>query len=147
MKKILLVLSLLTTPLFASDKGNVDALKLALDDEYKAKTTYLKVIEDFGNRRPFSKIVQSEQRHIDALLPFFSKYGEIVPSNPYIGTIPSFSSFREACRIGVEAEIANVQVYDRIFSMTTDSELLQVFERLQSASQNKHLLAFQRCAR
>ena len=137
-------LALLTQNAFAN--GNADALKLALDDEYKAKATYLKVIEDFGNIRPFTNIVKSEQRHIEALLPFFKKYNLDIPGNPYLGKIPSYSSVKKACQVGVEAEIENVKLYDRIFSMTDDPDLIRVFENLQWASQERHLRAFKRCA-
>jgi len=135
----------LSLPALAST-NNASALKMALDDEYKAKATYLKVIEDFGNKRPFSSIVRSEQRHIEALIPFFVKYGLTVPENPYLGKVPSYNSLREACQAGVDAEIDNVELYDRIFSLTDDPELISVFEKLQWASENKHLPAFERCA-
>lgn len=143
MKIVLLLLAL--SAQVANADGNVKALKLALDDEYKSKATYLKVIEDFGDIRPFSNIVKSEQRHIEALLPFFKKYSMDVPENPYIGNISSYSSVKEACLDGIKAEEENVKLYDKIFSMTTDTDLVAVFKRLQWASQERHLRAFQRC--
>ena len=146
MRKFFLILSTFTMVFSAWGADNVTALKMALDDEYKAKATYLQVIEDFGDRRPFSNIVKSEQRHIDALLPFFQKYGVAVPSNPYLGNVPSYNSRKEACKAGVQGEIANVALYDKIFSMTDDAALIKVFEQLQWASQNNHLPAFTRCA-
>lgn len=125
---------------------NVKALRMALDDEYKAEATYLKVIDDFGNVRPFSNIVRSEQRHIQALIPFFSKYGVEVPENPYIGQVPSYQSVKQACHAGVDGEVDNVALYDRIFSLADDAELIQVFKSLQWASEYRHLPAFERCA-
>ncbi len=146
MKKILwstIMLSFISSA-FAVD--NVKALKMALDDEYRAKATYLKVIEDFGARRPFTSILDSEQRHINALIPFFTIYGEAIPANPYLGKIDSYASFKAACEAGVQAEMANVALYDSIFSMTDDPDLIAVFQNLQWASQNRHLRAFKRCA-
>lgn len=145
--KYFLLLLLTSKTLLASEIDNVRALHMALDDEYKAKATYQKVIEDFGDRKPFTNIINSEQRHIEALMPFFEKYGVHVPSNPYLGKITGYNSFKEACLAGVNAEVENVALYDKIYSMTDDSELIAVFNSLQSASQNKHLPAFQRCAR
>lgn len=81
------------------------------------------------------------------MIPFFAKYGEPIPSNPYLGMITGYDSFKEACLAGVNAEIENVALYDKIYSMTNDLELIAVFNNLQSASQNKHLPAFNRCAR
>jgi|TARA_Y100000748_G_C15342696_1_gene428652 hypothetical protein len=147
MKSILLPFLMMKLSFTAFAADNATALKMALDDEYKAKATYLKVLEDFGKRRPFSRIVRSEQRHIDALIPFFTKYGLTVPDNHYIGNIPSFNSLKDACQAGVAAEIENVELYERIFSLTDDPQLIAVFENLQWASQYRHLPAFKRCAR
>ena len=147
MKSLISFLSFssLVSTAFASD--NITALKMALDDEYKAKATYTKVMEDFGFTRPFLNIARSEQRHIDALIPFFSKYGLEVPSNPYLGNTLSYGSLREACQAGVDAEIENIELYDKIFALADDSDLMKVFERLQWASQERHLPAFKRCAK
>ncbi|MCB0377910.1 MAG: DUF2202 domain-containing protein [Bdellovibrionales bacterium] len=143
--------SILLTTLLASMTSyaidNPRALKMALDDEYKAFATYQQVLDDFGNVRPFTNIARAEQRHINALLPFFEKYDLEVPANEYLGQMESYPSVQAACQAGVDAEIANVELYDKIYSLTDDEELIAVFENLQAASQDKHLPAFQRCAR
>ncbi len=46
------------------------ALVEALQDEYKARATYRLVISKFGEIRPFINIIESEERHIQALLSF-----------------------------------------------------------------------------
>ncbi len=127
--------------------NNPKALKMALDDEYKALATYSQVLEDFGETRPFSNIMQSEQRHIEALLPFFQKYNLEIPPNKYLGKMDSYQSIEEACLAGIDAEIENVSLYDTIYAITDDKSLIKVFNRLQSASQNKHLRAFKRCSK
>ena len=126
-------------------QNNLTALKKALDDEYKAHATYRKVIDDFGEIRPFINIVESEQRHINALLPFFQKYGAEIPTNPHLGKIKGYSSVKEACRAAAEAEIENEKLYTEIIEDADDPSLITVFKRLQDASQNRHLPAFQRC--
>lgn len=148
MKRNLLKVAALLLPLAPSavEIDNVKALRMALDDEYKAEATYAQVIEDFGQVRPFTNIRRAEQRHIQALLPFFAKYGEDIPANPYTGNLPSYESVKEACEVGVQAEIDNVALYDEINAMVDDQDLRYVFSNLQWASQEKHLPAFQRCA-
>jgi hypothetical protein len=42
-------------------QSEIDALNLAINDEYKAKSTYQKVINKFGPVMPFSNIINSEQ--------------------------------------------------------------------------------------
>jgi rubrerythrin len=53
---------------------------------------------------------------------------------------------REACQAGVDAEIANVALYDRLMQNTSRQDILAVFENLRRASQERHLPALRRCA-
>ena len=43
------------------------------------------------------------------------------------------------------AEIADAALYDELISGTTHTDLLRVYQMLQSASLNSHLPAFQVC--
>lgn len=122
------------------------ALRDALEDEYKAWSTYDQVIRDFGEDRPFINIRAAEARHIAALRALFERYGLEIPANTWAGRVPRYHSMREACAAGVEAEIANAALYDRLMRSTNRSDILAVFGNLQRASQERHLQAFQRCA-
>jgi hypothetical protein len=122
------------------------ALADALDDEYKSHETYQQVIRDFGEVRPFINIVQAEARHISALLGLFAKYALPPPVNRWAGKAPRFAGVHEACVAGVQGEIDNVAIYDRLLRATQRSDLLDAFHALRSASQDRHLPAFQRCA-
>lgn len=140
-----LLFSLILSQSALATAPHQEALLMALDDEYKAKATYSQVIEDFGSVRPFVNIKRSEERHIDALIPLLNKYGVAVPDNPYLGNIASYNSIKEACAGGVQAEIDNVALYDKIEAMVDQEDILSVFERLRWASQERHLPAFERC--
>ena len=118
----------------------------ALDDEYRAFATYDRVIQDFGPVRPFINIRDAEARHIQALLSIFACYGLQVPANPWIGKTPHYPSLEEACKAGVEAEIDNASLYDRVLASTERPDITQVYLALQEASQERHLPAFQRHA-
>lgn len=127
-------------------EAEVEALKLALVDEYRAWSTYETVIADFGAVRPFTNIQRAEENHIAALVALFNRYGLEVPVNEFAGNIPAFDTLAEACEAGVQAEIDNAALYDQLLSMVENPELVQVFTSLQEASQTKHLPAFERCA-
>ncbi len=129
-------------PLTATE---IEALYMALDDEYHALAVYQSVIATFGNVEPFVEIAQSEQKHIDALVNQFNKYGLTVPENPWIGNVPTFDSLQQACQTGVEAEIANADLYNQLFSMIDDARLTRVFTNLSNASLNSHLPQFEAC--
>jgi hypothetical protein len=124
----------------------IRALNEALDDEYKAWATYDQVIADFGEIAPFNHIREAEARHIAALRTLFARYGLAVPENPWPGRVPRFASLTEACAAGVAAEIENAALYERLLSATRRADILGVFQRLQAASQERHLRAFERCA-
>jgi len=137
-------MSALISPLSAPE---IQALRDALDDEYHAWATYSQVLDDFGPVQPFLNICDSEQSHIQALQRLFQRYNVPIPSNPWgTATVPRFSSLHQACQAGVRAEIDNGELYTRILGATRRSNILEVFQRLQTASQERHLPAFQRAA-
>lgn len=127
-------------------EAEVQALNEALDDEYRAYATYSKVIADFGEVPPFIHIREAEARHIHSLSVLFEKYGLSLPENTWPGKLGSYPSLRAACEAGVQAEIANGAMYDRLLAATDRSDIVTVFQRLREASQERHLPAFTRCA-
>jgi hypothetical protein len=126
--------------------AETDALRAALDDEYRAWATYDQVIRDFGDEPPFSNIREAEARHIEALCVLYARYGLVVPDNPWPGKVARYASLHEACAAGVAAEIENGALYERLLASTPRPDILTVFRNLQEASQQRHLPAFQRCA-
>ena len=124
------------------------ALNKALDDEYKAQATYEATIEKLGNVRPFIMIIRAEEQHISALKSLFDKYGMQIPTNPYTNKIVSAENLTLACKAGVDAEISNAQLYknDLLPNVTEYQDITNVFTNLMNASQQKHLVAFERCA-
>ena len=121
------------------------ALREALDDEYKAWTTYDQVIQEFGPIRPFINIRDSESRHINALCQIYRDYGLIPPNNTWIGKAPRYDNVKSACAAAVQAEINNADLYERIMASTERPDILNVFRNLRDASQQRHLPAFRRC--
>lgn len=126
-------------------ESEVRALHEALDDEYRAWATYDQVIADFGEVQPFNNIREAEARHIDALRSLFPRYGLLVPENPWPGKVPRYPSLQAACEAGVQAEVANTAMYDRLIESIGRADMLTVLRNLQTASQERHLPAFRRC--
>ncbi|MBN66167.1 MAG: DUF2202 domain-containing protein [Rickettsiales bacterium] len=127
----------------------VNAIHTALDDEYKAHTTYAAYLEHFGEVKPFSNIIHSEARHIEALKALLTDSAADIPENPYnIAEIEIPTSATEACEIAVKAEEENAALYfDQLLpTVKTHDEVVSVFTNLADASQQRHLQAFQRCA-
>lgn len=127
------------------DAQEEQALQMAIDDEYKALATYLGVMDQFGQVSPFSSIARAEQQHINALTRLFERYGLVVPGNSWIGNTPAFNSVADACAAGVAAEVENAALYDQLFSMVDNPDIVRVFTNLRDASEYQHLPAFSSC--
>ena len=122
-----------------------EALKEALDDEYKARATYRAVLAAYGDVRPFVNIVESEERHIGALGRLFERYGIEMPEDPWPARISAPESLEAACAAGVEGEIENRALYERLMvAAIGHPDVEETFRNLQSASQDNHLPAFER---
>ena len=86
------------------------------------------------------------------LIDTMQRYGVTVPESPYqSGAMPkpeAPASLGEACKAGVDAEIANRDLYGKKLIPAAQSypDIVQLFEALAAASENNHLPAFQRCA-
>jgi len=126
-------------------KEEIEALRAALDDEYKAWATYDQVLQHFGPVRPFVNIRNAEARHIEALTVLFARYGLPLPKNAWPGKVDRYASLRDACKAAVDAEIENAGLYERLLRAARQEDVRRVFERLRDASQLRHLPAFQRC--
>ena len=117
-------------------------LTLALEDEYLARGEYALLIERFGERRPFSRIVKAEERHIASLVPLFARHGVPVPADRGRETAQLPASLKEARAIGVTAELGNIAMYERFLKQELPDDVRRVFKNLLAASRN-HLATFQ----
>lgn len=124
----------------------LNALHEALDDEYQSWSLYDQVIADFGEVRPFINIRDAEARHIEALRTLYTRYGVPMPENTWLGKVERYSSVQAACEASVAAEIANGELYERLFKTELRADIVTVLRNLQEASLERHLPAFQRCA-
>jgi len=127
------------------DAKTIEAMREALDDEYKARATYRKVIEAFGPVRPFVNIVEAEDRHAKALLSLFDRFGVEPPPDSWPRRVAAPRTLADACRAGVEAEIENEAMYERLLQQINEPAVRIAMRRLQRASQERHLPAFRRC--
>jgi len=118
------------------------------EGEYAAYATYDAILDEYGNVNPYANIMAAETRHIDALKQILDQYDVAYPTeNPYLGMIEVPKSLAVAAQAGVDAEIANVALYNEQLEAVEDyPDIVAVFVNLQRASQEQHLPAFQRAA-
>lgn len=121
-----------------------EALTYAIQDEYLAQARYDTIIAKFGSIRPFTQIKSAEQRHISALLSLFERYNIKVPEDNAKQYIKVPDSLKEAFRAGVEGEVDNIAMYNKLVLISgLPQDIKVVMKKLGDASQN-HLAAFKR---
>lgn len=123
----------------------VEMLTYAIQDEYAAEAEYAKIIQTYGAVRPYSNIVKAETKHIAALVPLFEANGFEVPVNDAASKVVLPASLKESYAIGVQAEIMNIDMYNRFLAQELPDSVRTVFESLKKASES-HLAAFERKA-
>lgn len=130
----------------APSPGVVEMLTIALQDEYRAEATYVRVIMDFGEVKPFTRVVNAEGRHVRAVAKRFTKSGLEVPASEWdFDNVPVFETVADACVASVESETATVAMYDAFLLTELPGRVRSVFESLRDASLENHVPAFTRC--
>ena len=123
----------------------IKALSEAIEDEYRARATYRKIIERFGPVRPFVNIVDAENRHVAALLRQFERLRAEPPADTWPDRVSAPASLAEAYAAEVKAEIENEALYASLLDRVSDLQVRAVMRQLQAASHERHLPAFRRC--
>jgi len=119
-----------------------EMLNYAMLDEYMAQAEYQAIISEYGDIMPFVRVVEAEQTHINMLLPLFETYGFTLPENNASDNVVIPESITSALATGVEAEEANILMYQLFLSQDNlPDDVRAAFEYLVNASEH-HLAAF-----
>lgn len=118
------------------------AVRIALYDEYAARSFYTRVIEAFGEQSPFVNIVRSEAQHVSALLGVCERFGIPRPLDPFPQETRVEPTWLANCQRAVAGEVANVHLYAYLLNQVAEPEVRRVFENLQAAALQNHLPAF-----
>lgn len=124
----------------------VQAVRIGLYDEYRARAFYGRVVDRFGPLPVFVNIRGSEARHIQALTRLCQRYAVPPPVDDWAGRLTVPPSVTECCALGVAGEIANGAMYDQFLAWPMPPDAAGVFASLRAASWHNHLTAFRRCA-
>ena len=127
----------------SSDFSLTQMLKYAIEDEYLALNEYEAIIDSFGDLRPYTNIIESEKTHIKYLEELYKNHNMIIPLVETVSYIHIPENITEALKIGVNAEILNISMYENFLNQEISLDVREVFEFLKKASEN-HLRAFER---
>ncbi|WP_187759820.1 ferritin-like domain-containing protein [Thiospirochaeta perfilievii] len=120
-----------------------EMLEYAIEDEYLALNEYEALIEKFGPIKPFTNIIESEKTHIAYLKELYSSYNIEIPKVDTTSHLYIPKNVEEAAKIGVDAEVKNIAMYNKFLKEDLPLDVRNVFEFLKKASEN-HLKAFRR---
>ena len=102
----------------ASSDGELTLEKMltyAIQDEYLARAEYEAIIEEYGSVTPFTNIIRAEESHISQLMPLFESNGLALPADNASDHVVIPASLDEAYQTGIDAEIANIAMYELFF--------------------------------
>lgn len=119
-----------------------EMLNYAIQDEYNARAEYQAIQAEFGVQRIYTNILKAEEQHVAELLPLFSTYGYLVPSDTSASAVVLPATLAETYAIGVTAEINNIAMYEKFLAQTLPDDVRTVFTELKNASES-HLKAFE----
>ena len=126
-----------------SDLSILDMLTYAVQDEYLARGEYLAIMDEFGEQKPYSNIVRSEESHLELLREVYQSFNLTFPEDISASYIIVPQDLLEAAKTGVQAEIDNIAMYEKFLSYNLPENVSQVFEALKKGS-DSHLLAFEK---
>lgn len=119
-----------------------DMLMYAAQDEYLARGEYAAIMEKYNVTRPYSNIMKSEETHLDYLKEIYETYKMEFPKDESSAQLVIPTSLLEAAKIGVQAEIDNITMYEKFLSYNLPEDIKKVFDSLMKGSIS-HLNAFQ----
>jgi len=123
----------------------LEVMEVAWEAELFLFDMYTSVLLDFPGDKPFTRIVDAEDRHVKALQKHYDKY-DVTPPIPNTYLFEPFPTLAEACDAAILAENEVVAIYNAFLTMTDLPEnLLSLFETLRDVSQLNHVEAFDRC--
>ncbi|MDD4029340.1 MAG: DUF2202 domain-containing protein [Caldisericia bacterium] len=120
-----------------------DMLTYAVQDEYLAHAEYIAIMEKFGQMKPYINIAKSEETHLSFLEEVYLSFDMEFPEDTSAQHVVIPENLLEAAKVGVQAEIENIAMYELFMTHELPDNVYEVFYVLKSGSEN-HLKAFQK---
>ncbi|MDO5026447.1 MAG: DUF2202 domain-containing protein [Tissierellia bacterium] len=134
----------MTTGLSEASESKTPSIQELYDEEHLAYASYKKAAEQFDQKQPFVNIMNSEQRHKQALENLAKKDGQSLSEKEV--TVEDFKDYKDAIDKAIHIEEEDIATIERMLedeSLTVQTK--RVLERLLKGSQN-HLKALKKIA-
>ena len=120
------------------------AVRIALYDEFAARSFDARVVEAFGARAPFADLIRSDAQRIEALSALCQRFGIPRPIDPFAQETMLAPGWLANCERAVAGRAANVRLYQTLLAQVAEPEVRGVFLSLQAGSLERDLPALQR---
>lgn len=137
------------TPTKSVEEGlsqeEVDAMGVALEQEYKMNAIFDVIVKKYGQAVPFDKIVTPAFRNSTAILQIYQVNALTAPAPAPSAVLPP-ESFSQACQMAMEQVEENIRMYEAYLSTVQHAQVRAVFTSNLQNARGKHLPALAQCA-
>jgi hypothetical protein len=117
------------------------AIRVALYEEFAARSFDARVVEAFGARAPFPELMRADEQRITALSDLCQRFGIPRPLDPFPQETRLEPSWLANCARAAAGRVGTAQIYGTLLARVAEPEVRSVFLQLQSASMGQHLPA------
>jgi hypothetical protein len=124
----------------ALEEGDRAILEALTETRYSAKF-YAAVAAQHGNKQPFKRLAKVKERHakrIEKLIDDYNIKGK--PRDPDEVSVPD--KVDDACDRGVSQEGRNATVYDKVFDLFDERDIVRVMDRFARKAELRHMPTF-----
>jgi hypothetical protein len=116
-----------------------------INEEYKAYELYNKIVIEFGEVSPFTKLKLSTQNNIDSLKILFQKYNVTFPENEWGLKISAPLNLDVACQLAKNKELEKSQTYNQMFNYVNNEDITYLLTVFRNKSKNENLVLLEKC--
>ncbi len=121
------------------------ALASVIENEYELRATYQKVLDKFGDERPFINVIGSKEHNINMLTELMLKHGTKPPADDWINRVNEYDSIEDACKAAVQFEADSSMLYQSVFASTSKDNVLEILLHIEKIIMMNNIPTFERC--
>jgi hypothetical protein len=117
------------------------ALLEALAETQLSARFYAAVAAQHGDKQPFKRLAKLKARHAKRIEKLVADHD--IPGKPReTEPLPVPDKIDEACERGVSQEGRNAKLYDKVFDLFDDKDIVRIMDRYARKAELRHLASF-----
>ncbi|ATE61089.1 ferritin-like domain-containing protein [Thauera sinica] len=118
------------------------AVRIAMYEEYAARSFHARVVEAFGPRPPFADVLRSQEQQVAALAALCERFGIPRPLDPFPQQTSVAPLWLANCERAMAGEAGKIRLYGYLLANVAEPEARRVLQDLQATAFERHLPAF-----